>query len=574
MLGTLRAFAYLTWHTLKNRTFTRIRRAKNPRYALSAIIGAVYFWFFLIHNPSRIPRDVGATFSDVFVVIATLGLVLFVSSWWLFGGDKTTLAYSLAETAFLFPAPLSRRAVIGYKLFRAQLAILINALIFIFLMRRGVGFLPSGYRAISLWVLFTTLNFHRIGAALVRVSWIEHQWHAIRRSALPTLVLATMLIGVAVTGADGWPVVRAVASDKGILNAVAAARSVIERAPASIVLWPVHALVAPVFAASRHEWAASIPLAFLVLALHVWWVVRMDAAFEESAIAASYERVRRIDAWRARRLSAPRIESISRRGLRLPTWGHPAVAIVWKNLLCLRRTLQFRAVIAPVIIASAWGWVFGEGKGLLAGIAIGTLTLAAMLTVFGPLLIRNDLRQDMQNLTALKVLPLRGRTIVFAEVMSSAIPTAVTQYVLLLVASVAAELMPDPVPIGIVVTVLAASLPALLAFASAMIAVMNGAPVLFPGWVRLGAVVGGGMENLGQGVLSMGIILIFVTLLMVLPAGIAVTGVFLLKPMGWVVTILVATVAGSVTLGAETYGVFSILGRTLERTEPSEATSI
>ena len=574
MLGTLRAFAYLTWHTLKNRTYTRIRRAKNPRYAISAIIGAAYFWFFLIHNPSQMPRDVGTMFSDVFVVIGTLGLVLFVSSWWLFGGDKTTLAFSLAETAFLFPAPLSRRAVIGYKLFRAQLTILINALIFIFLMRRGVGFLPSGYRAISLWVLFTTLNFHRIGAALVRVSWVEHQWHAIRRNALPTLVLATMLIGVAITGVDGWAVVKAVASDKGILNAVAAARSMIEQPPASIVLWPVHALVAPVFATSRHEWAAAIPFAFLVLALHVWWVVRMDAAFEESAIAASYERVRRIDAFRSRSLSAPRPENISRRGLRLPTWGHPAVAIVWKNLLCLKRTFQFRIVIAPLILASAIGWVSGSEKGLLAGIAIGTLMLAGLLTFFGPLLIRNDLRQDMQNLTALKVLPLRGRTIVFAEVMSSAIPTAVTQYVLLFVAAFAAELMPDPVPIGIVITVLVASLPALLAFASAMIAVMNGAPVLFPGWVRLGAVVGGGMENLGQGVLSMGIILILVALLMVLPAGIVLTAVFLLKPIGWAVAILAAIVAGSATLGAETYGVFSMLGRTLERTEPSEAASI
>jgi hypothetical protein len=50
--------------------------------------------------------------------------------------------------------------------------------------------------------------------------------------------------------------------------------------------------------------------------------------------------------------------------------------------------------------------------------------------------------------------------------------------------------------------------------------------------------------------------------------------VFLLKPIGWAVAILAAIIAGSMTLGAETYGVFSMLGRTLERTEPSEATSI
>ena len=107
-----------------------------------------------------------------------------------------------------------------------------------------------------------------------------------------------------------------------------------------------------------------------------------------------------------------------------------------------------------------------------------------------------------------------------------------------------------------------------------MIAVMNGAPVLFPGWVRLGAVVGGGMENLGQGVLSMGIILILVALLMVLPAGLVLVSIFLLKPIGLVAAVLAAIVAGSATLGAETYGVFSMLGQTLERTEPSEAASI
>src|SRR3954464_15172689 len=107
MLRTLRAFAYLTWHTTRNRTLTRIRRARNPRYAISAVIGAAYFWFFLVHNMSRVPRDVGASVSDGLVVLATVGLVIFMSTWWLFGGDKTTLTFSLPETAFLFPAPLS-----------------------------------------------------------------------------------------------------------------------------------------------------------------------------------------------------------------------------------------------------------------------------------------------------------------------------------------------------------------------------------------------------------------------------------------------------------------------------------
>src|SRR3954465_7629237 len=204
MLGPADAFGYLTWHTLRNRTLTRVRRAKNPRYAISAVIGAAYFWFFLVRNPSQMPSSISGMFSDALAVIASLGLILVASTWWLFGGDKTTLAFSLAETSFLFPAPLSRRAIIGYKLFRAQLTILINAVIFIFLMRRGVGYLPSGYRAVSLWALFTTLNFHRVGAALLRTSWIEHKRHALRQNLVPTLVLVTMIVGVLATGLDGW----------------------------------------------------------------------------------------------------------------------------------------------------------------------------------------------------------------------------------------------------------------------------------------------------------------------------------------------------------------------------------
>lgn len=569
-IANIEAFSYLTWNTLKNRTWTRVRRARNPRYAISAIIGAAYFWFFLIHNPGRVPRAIGANFNDMWVVVATLGLVAFATSWWLFGGDRTTLAFSMAETSFLFPAPLSRRAIIGYKLFRAQLTIMINAAIFIFLMRRGVGYLPSGYRAISLWMLFTTLNFHRVGAALVRTSWIEHKRHGFRQNLVPTLVLVTMIAGVLSAGADGWPAVREVFRGQGFFESVGAARSVIESAPARYVLWPVHAIVAPVFAMTVTDWVAALPSAFLVLLLHVWWIIRTDAAFEESAIAASYERVRRVEAWRSRRLSAPRPEAISRAGIVMPKAGHPAIAIVWKNLLCLRRTMQVRVFIAPLIMAATWGWAFGLSHGLAGQLAMGGATLAGLLTFFGPMLVRNDLRQDMQNLTALKTLPLNGRTVVMAEVMSSALPIAAAQYVILILAGICSLLMVDPLPVSLVVTVLAVALPALLAFATVMVAVQNGAPVLFPGWVRLGTVVGGGMENLGQGVLSMSIILILVALLLVLPAIVVGFSIWMLAPFSPALAAFASILTGSTTLGAETFGIFAVLGRALEKTEPSE----
>lgn len=570
MISTLQAFAYLTWHSARNRTWTRIRRARNPRYAISAVIGAVYFWFFLIHNTGKIPRTIGGSFNDIWVVVATVGLVIFATTWWLFGGDKTTLAFALPEMAFLFPAPLSRRAIIGYKLFRAQLPILLNAFIFIFLMRRGVGFLPSGYRAVSLWTLFTTLNFHRMGAALVRTSWVEHHRHAFRRNVIPTLVLLTVITGVIVAGLDSWGTVAGVYRGSGFFDAVGAARRVIDTAPASYVLWPARAIVAPVFATTVPEWMAAMPWALLVLVLHAWWVVRTDAAFEESAIAASYERVRRLEAFKARRYTAPRPEDVSRKAFAIPTIGHPAIAIVWKNLLCLRRTFQLRVLIAPLMISGFWAWAMAMNSGAMGAVAVGFASFAGLLSFFGPMLVRNDLRQDMQNLTALKTLPLSGRNVVMAEVMSSALPIAATQYVLLVGAGICALLMRDPLPAAVVGTVLIAALPAIFVFATVMIAVQNGAPVLFPGWVRLGTTVGGGVENLGQGVMSMSIILFLVLLLLVPAAGVAAFSVWFIKPFSLAAASFSGIVTGSVTLGAEVFGVFSVLGRALEKTEPSE----
>ena len=90
--------------------------------------------------------------------------------------------------SLLFPAPLSRNALIGYKLTRAQMAVIINVLIWVFILRRGGTVLPAAMRALAIWVLFSTLNLHRLGAALVRAGAGQAA-----EAALPVIVIATLL---------------------------------------------------------------------------------------------------------------------------------------------------------------------------------------------------------------------------------------------------------------------------------------------------------------------------------------------------------------------------------------------
>src|SRR5262249_18068338 len=111
--------------------------------------------------------------------------------------------------------------------------------------------------------------------------------------------------------------------------------------PASWALFPFHLVVAPTFAQTTPAWLRAIGPAGLLLAFPAWWVLRTDSAFEDAAIVASAERARRVEAMRSRRslAVAPPPRSVTSTHA-LAAVGHPALAIVWKNLLCLRRTAQ------------------------------------------------------------------------------------------------------------------------------------------------------------------------------------------------------------------------------------------
>ena len=107
-------------------------------------------------------------------LVASVGILLLLLGGWVFSGEPMALAFSAAEVQFLFPAPLTRRGLISYKLFRAQLIILFNAVIWVFVLRRSGSVLAAPLRFLGTWMLFTNLSLHRLGAALVRTSLLEH----------------------------------------------------------------------------------------------------------------------------------------------------------------------------------------------------------------------------------------------------------------------------------------------------------------------------------------------------------------------------------------------------------------
>src|SRR5919199_6240772 len=107
---------FLTTHGMRNRLAQQGRRLKSPRYALALLVGIAYFWFFFF-RPSGGRAPLAQVFSrEAAEVFTSLFFALLVAWWWVNGSDRSALAFTPAEVQFLFPAPLTRRNLIQYKL--------------------------------------------------------------------------------------------------------------------------------------------------------------------------------------------------------------------------------------------------------------------------------------------------------------------------------------------------------------------------------------------------------------------------------------------------------------------------
>ncbi|MGE5103086.1 MAG: putative ABC exporter domain-containing protein [Deltaproteobacteria bacterium] len=564
----MNAFLYLIWTSGRNRVTTALRRVRSPRYAAALIVGGLYIWSFLL-RPNSSVSGISSLLGQPTEMIITVLLVVTLMGSWVFGSDTTALAFTQAELSLLFPAPLSRRALIGYKLTRAQIAVVINVLIWVFILRRGGTVLPAGMRALAIWVLFSTLNLHRLGAALVRSAWREHGAAGSRRNRWSIVLFAAIGLSLVVSLIGARAQLGAVHSTGGFFTVLG---HVLSMPPASIGLYPFHLIVAPAFAQTTSEWNREIIPAGGMVFVHAVWVFRTDTAFEDAAIEASAERARRLDAMRARRsmgaIAAPRSPAST---LRLASVGHPALAIFWKNMLCLRRTAQLRVFVGPVTMAIAIGAATsGAGMDLGAVLAIGALVLMGMLLLFGGRLIRNDLRADMQHLPLIKSLPIPPGEIVVAEVASSALPMAVVQIVLVAFAYVALSASRSSLlGADMRLAILIAAPFAVVALNTAILTIQNATAVLFPAWVRLGPVVSVGVEALGQNMLATVATIFSLALGMIVPmlaAWLIVTATASSETRAIQLAIVIITAA--VALGFETYGAMRLLGRALSKAEP------
>lgn len=560
------ALFYLQFHTVKNRLVLRFKRLKQPKYLIGAIVGGLYFyWYFFrvlfvprgswhqgpAQAPSLPPLEP--------VLYESLGaLLLFVIMFlaWFVPHKRAALAFSEAEVAFLFPAPVSRRGLIHFKLLRSQLGILFTVLIFTVLSGR---FAASGHwltHAAGWWLILFTLNLHFIGSSFALTMLLDRgisTWK--RRVAVMGLVLAASGI-VGVWAVRAFPAFAAA----DLINPdalVAYAKQALVSGPLPYLLYPFRLVVKPYLAPDIVSFLVALGPAVLLLALHYIWVIRSDVAFEEASVAASQKMAEKIAAARAGKLgTAGKQLKPKRPPFRLAPTGPPLVALLWKNLISAGSVFTTRMwFILLAVVVVMGGSLLGSSRGSALPIMAGTMAgmFGVWAVLLGPQIMRQDFRQDLPQADLLKLYPLPGWQVALGEILAPAAILTAVQWLLVVVGvACAVSFAHEAFSAGLVLAAGAGAAVLLPMFNLISLVIPNAAVLLFPSWFQTGKDAPHGVEATGQRLIfALGQFLALI--IAMIPASAVWAGFFFLVKFlaGPAPAVLVASGAAALVLAAE-----------------------
>ncbi len=568
------ALIYLQYHSVKNRLLMRFKRLKQPKYLLGGIVGALYFYFYFFRYLFRGrggPAGFGAAASSqdlmLYESLGALIVLVIVLVAWILPRQRAALAFTEAEVAFLFPAPISRQGLIHFKLLRSQMAILFTTLILTLVTNRFGG--RNWVHATGWWLILSTLNLHFLGSSFARTLLLERgisNWQ--RRVGTLAIVLGSAAIVIL------WARRTMPGLELSHIDNIDALKEygqkVLTSGPAPFLLYPFRLVVRPYLTASPPAFLLAAIPAVLIMLLHYVWVIRSNVAFEEASVEASRKIAEKVASVRAGNWQGTGRKPKSRRApFTLRPVGSPPVAILWKNLIHAGQGFTPRLWI--VLVATAIGCSVGLGQsfgqsGLVPALGMIAAVFILWSLVFGPQFLRQDFRQDLPLADILKMYPMPGWQIVLGELLApTAILTGIQWFLLILgtvLFSQSHEFMALPLILGIACGA-ALILPILDLL---ILQIPNGAVLLFPAWFQASRTGAHGIEATGQRLISIfGQVLALMVAL--IPAAGVFTGCFSLLRMFLDLSLVIplACLAATLVLALEAVLGVMLLGWLFER---------
>jgi ABC-2 type transport system permease protein len=581
------ALLFLRLTSLRNLAVQRIRRLRQPKYLLGAAVAVGYFYYFFFRRlgmsgaasalGSPDAKDAGVFAADLICALLCLMALIRIAYAWIAPAEKPGLNFSDAEIAFLFPAPISRKTLIHYRLLSSQFAILFSALVITVVFNRGGSL--GGHRllrAIGWWLILSIIDLHLNGTKLTLARLRERSAHFVLWRVV--VVGAIVLYVAAVAWAAKSAAAAYVPGSEGPMRAAGLLVARLQGSPAFRWLTlPFRIVLGPYFATGYREFAVAMVPAGLLLALHYAWVSNSGGEFGEGSIALAEKKA----AFKAAALrgETPRLGGAKPRPssgpFPLAPVGPPEIAFLWKNLLSMRSVLFSRRALYVLIGVSVWLSIalkplLMRHDSVKAGaVGIMVVVICAIVSgytlLLGPQLARQDLRNDLPSADLLKTYPLEGWRLALGELLA---PTAILTAVLWVCVLASAGFVDaaggiEWLTAGVRITVvacLAVSAPLLCLI---QLIVPNTIMVLMPGWYQSSRSRTAGVEMFGQRLLF-GLFQLLCALLVVVPAGLAAW--LIIFSSKWVIgvgpaVVLAAVVVLPVLAGEAAVGLWFLGGR-------------
>jgi ABC-2 type transport system permease protein len=507
----IRAFVFVTVRSFRNRIVSRLKRLRNVRYLVSFLAGMAYLWFMSFRHlfSGRSPLQRGGISASAFSVdlVAVLLLSMMILAWAL-PKQSAGLTFSEAEIQFLFPAPLTRRQLLLYKVLRAQPQVFISAALMTFFLFRGAKF-------IGLWACFIVLSVYFTFVALARA-----------RLKLLGVGFLVRLPAVAAAAVGLWVLLWRTVDLAALRGAGARLRpgripdlpSLFHGPAADTILFVPRFFGQAVLPSSIPQLLASCGVLLVAALLFFELAARTNIAVEEASIHASAKREARRARMSEQRIGKhvtfPRIPP----PFRIPPRARPEVAIYWKNVTAGLRIsspwLLIMAVCALYFLGQSFYSTEPAVRVMLASIS---LALAATFPFLGSTVFTQDMRLDLQRIELLKSYPISGERLVAAEIAGPLTFVAAVELMLLSVAAIILRAAELPAKMRFLASPEFVVIALLLAtpVCAAQLLIRNAVPILLPGWAMRAPDEQRGFIVMGQRLLTLAgnlLVLLFVLL--------------------------------------------------------------
>ncbi|HEX9163058.1 MAG TPA: putative ABC exporter domain-containing protein [Thermoanaerobaculia bacterium] len=464
------AFALVAFQTFWNRLVARVRKLRQPRYLAGGIAAALYFWFVIFRNAHRHGfSSSGGHVLPLQIELMSLVVLTIMILAWALPADTGGLDFTEAEVAFLFPAPLSRRQLLLYKVIRSQPSTLMTALVM------SVFALHGNFA--GLWFAFSTLGIYfmlvSLGRARLRLAGINVIW----RIAGVILMLAALSYAATLS----FPSMPA---DFLSLNGAQPSSALHAGWVGALLLVP-RLFVTAVFPPDVRSFALSAAALFALAAVFFLGAIRLNVSFEEASVAVSRRKAARRNRLIGRRSGTHVMFQRIGPPFRLAESGPAETAIVWKNVIALLRiSLAWVVILTVVLVVAVIAGIAWPVPQTRVSFAFLLAALAGVFPLIGPNIFTNDLRLDLSRIEVLKSYPIAGDRLVAAEIAAPLAVISLFEIAFLGAASMLVNLVGAPVrmqllanPQFIVVALLFA-----VPVCALQLLIRNAVPVVFPGW--------------------------------------------------------------------------------------------